>query len=341
MNHQFRLPNGLATLPSLARALWEVFKELALYFLAVFVMVGPLAYGLHGLQGPRQLTIFPFYALAFSGMFPRRFVPRKVIAFSFAVFALGITLAGDPDLLALANRFLDSAEMVRPENSYWLPIFALIGGMGSGIAMAFIVKRRESARESLGLPLAWGVVRNLSPMVIYLAPLARNPQTASADLVAIALAMGALLSLCWFGSRWAGSVAGNWLRISVGSLQGAWDYLRIMAWPAAGFMVGYVGLVVWFGGAFAALHQADPLGAFSYPGELHPSGWEFLYFSMGTITSAGLGDISARSGAAKLAVSAELLLGTVWLAVVFAAVLAYLGPRFDAIHRQHKGGRGK
>jgi hypothetical protein len=72
-----------------------------------------------------------------------------------------------------------------------------------------------------------------------------------------------------------------------------------------------------------------PYGAHSFPL------WEFLYFSLTTIVpfAQGYSPIRPESAWARGLVSAEAVFGTALFVVVFAALLAYLDPRFKEVAR--------
>ena len=115
-----------------------------------------------------------------------------------------------------------------------------------------------------------------------------------------------------------------------------WPYLREMLRPVAGFFFGYVVIALLFAGFFSSLFHTG--GGFTgLPQD--PSFWDFIYLSIVTLTSLGYGlghgDIEATSLAAKALISLEVILGIGWLVVLFAAVIAYLEPRFSEIRAEN------
>jgi uncharacterized membrane protein len=59
-----------------------------------------------------------------------------------------------------------------------------------------------------------------------------------------------------------------------------------------------------------------------------PTMWDFIYFSLTTITTIGLSDIRPAMGkfAPQAAVSLELIVGVFWLVIYFAIAMTLLQP---------------
>ena len=127
-----------------------------------------------------------------------------------------------------------------------------------------------------------------------------------------------------------GVYTGRRLRPLLNALEGTLPYLRAMLVPVAGFTLGYALIAVAFAGLFASIHRLEPSGAFSgVPAE--PSFWTFFYFSVMTMTSLGYSDLEATSQLTRFVASTEAVVGIAWMVAVFAAVIAYLQPRFAEI----------
>ncbi len=112
----------------------------------------------------------------------------------------------------------------------------------------------------------------------------------------------------------------------------AWPLLRLMLIPVAGFALGYLATVAVFGGLYASLNRAQPSGSFQYVSG-NASAWEFVFFSMMTITTLGYSPIIPTSPAAQLLTFVEAFIGAAWWSVVIAVFLALLAPQFERVAR--------
>jgi len=61
-----------------------------------------------------------------------------------------------------------------------------------------------------------------------------------------------------------------------------------------------------------------------------------MYFAVVTATTVGYGDMKPVSPEAQAVVTLGILLAFTWLTVGFAAILAYLKPKFDEIAEQQR-----
>lgn len=107
-------------------------------------------------------------------------------------------------------------------------------------------------------------------------------------------------------------------------------YVRVMVPPVSGFALVYFALAFVFGGYFAAAYHLDPREALTGV----PQGatlWGFVYLSLTTIFPLGYSPIRPISAPTEMIVSAEAVVGTAMLVVVFAALVAYLTPRFERV----------
>ena len=106
-------------------------------------------------------------------------------------------------------------------------------------------------------------------------------------------------------------------------------YLSEMAVPFAGFVSGYIALVLLFTGLIGSLWRLDPGRAFTgFPAG--PTFFDFVHFSVAAATGGPTG-VQASSLAAKAVVSIEAIFAQGWMIAVFAAVGAHLTPRFSRI----------
>jgi hypothetical protein len=105
-------------------------------------------------------------------------------------------------------------------------------------------------------------------------------------------------------------------------------YLNEMAVPFAGFVSGYVALVLLFTGLIGSLWRMDP-GSFTGCSTA-PAFFDFVHFSVAAATG-GPTSVQAVSLPAKAVISIEAILAQGWMIAVFAAVGAHLAPRFTTI----------
>jgi hypothetical protein len=109
-------------------------------------------------------------------------------------------------------------------------------------------------------------------------------------------------------------------------------YLWEMRWPVVLFAFSFMLIVVLFAGVYASVaHRDDEAFTNATPSSFS----DHLYFSLMSATSLGEGEeIKAASALAKTLASVEVVIGFAWSAVVFAAVIAYLEPRFARIRTE-------
>jgi hypothetical protein len=179
------------------------------------------------------------------------------------------------------------------------------------------------------------------------------------------LAGGVILDLVWgltAGAGWGvvygfigglgadlGAVSGAALGVLIGSLllrprmedlSKILPYIQAMAAPLAGFMVAYLGTMIWFAGCYATIYRWNPENFFiTDPSRLSiPQFGEFVFFSLMNLVPLGYSSLQPQSLLARSLVSIEAILGTLWMVAGFAGVIAYVQPRFDKIAN---GGRDK
>lgn len=150
----------------------------------------------------------------------------------------------------------------------------------------------------------------------------------------------------------AGLLLGAALRQGALELDDIAKYLRAMLTPVVGYALIYFLIVLWFAGLYgtavrvggsqvfdrsqdAAVQRllvAHDQGLEGSTTPTEPSFGEFLYFSLMTMTTLGYSDLVPASPLAKGLTSFQAILGTAWLVVGFAAVIAYLEPKFAKIN---------
>ncbi len=232
--------------------------------------------------------------------------------------------------------------------------WSLLGGLLCGLAWSFTwpIAHELEVYQALHAPvltpawiLAWTIPAGVGGGLLGGVALTRHG-TALGVVVGLALAFAATFALVqapvpFAGSRllaWLLGLVGAVIGVPIGLRIGRWGrpalfvfedlapYLREMAIPFAGFVVGYISLVLAFAGFFGALWRLSAGAAISgMPADAAFS--DFFHASVGIATGTGA-SIVPESPLAKTLVSIEAIFAQGWLIAVFAAVGAHLSPRF-------------
>jgi len=109
-------------------------------------------------------------------------------------------------------------------------------------------------------------------------------------------------------------------------------YLRVMWIPIGGFAIGYLTIIVVFAGLYGTLDRLCQ-NAFSGGGATEITDW--LAFAFFTALGHEFTTIAPDTGWAKVLVGVHLILSAGWALVVFAAVMASIGPELARIGRGH------
>ena len=101
--------------------------------------------------------------------------------------------------------------------------------------------------------------------------------------------------------------------------------LRAMWAGLVSFAIGYGFTIIVFAGFYMALYRVNP-NFFQMPSGARHLAWDFIYFSVTTITTVGLSDIKPGSAMflPQAIVSAELIVGVFWVVVYFAVAMTLL-----------------
>ncbi|MDQ3703242.1 MAG: potassium channel family protein [Chloroflexota bacterium] len=167
----------------------------------------------------------------------------------------------------------------------------LLGGGGGGVAVGLMG----------GLPL-----RVIDRRVALAMVLALVPGVALGWAPSLIGLLGAVVGLLAGGlARRAGEAVARVVGV-IGS-----TYPQRLAAPVAMFTVGYLLLVVVFGGMFASVQFFDK-DAFGEAGS-QATFYDFQYFSLMTMTTLGYSDLKPVAALAKALVSVEAVLGMSWL----------------------------
>jgi len=112
--------------------------------------------------------------------------------------------------------------------------------------------------------------------------------------------------------------------ISIGLVRQVKDQKAITIHTMLGVLCIYLLMSIAFASGFALIHEVsgDP---FFRPGDGADSISNFLYFSLTTITTAGLGDFAPAGNLGRSLTGAEALIGQIYLVTVVAVIVANLG----------------
>ena len=136
-----------------------------------------------------------------------------------------------------------------------------------------------------------------------------------------------------------GRAAATWIRPRLQVYSRLAEYLRAMWVPIGGFAVGYLTIIVLFGGFYGTLERFSP-GAFA--GVEAGSGiTDWLSFSFFTALGQDFLTMAPSSVGARLLVGLHLIFSAGWAVVLFAAVMSSIGPKLDRIARRHLEERGE
>lgn len=161
------------------------------------------------------------------------------------------------------------------------------------------------------------------------------------------------ISLCYLLINLPIVYSVSYIKQGMSTLKGITPYLRILSMPFIGFVSIYFSIIFIFAiyywavylyslnGCISPFRQPSPdvllavykvgIDGCSSPFKglsPNPPFWDFLYYSVVTMVTLGYGDITATAPLTKIFSSIEVILGIGWTIVGFAAVVAYVQPRF-------------
>jgi len=200
------------------------------------------------------------------------------------------------------------------------PLAGIAGGLLGGVAFG-----QQGRTYGTALGLAWGALSGVAPF-----PFFNEPTPFLYVVICLVVGFFAAALGLPLGFR-----LGRMFRPVVFVFDELRPYLSEMAVPFAGFVSGYVALVLLFTGLIGSLWRMDPGGAF-IGFTTTPAFFDFVHFSVAAATGGPTG-VQANSLPAKAVVSIEAILAQGWMIAVFAAVGAHLAPRFTSIAERGPG----
>jgi len=164
-------------------------------------------------------------------------------------------------------------------------------------------------------------------------------------------------TVCWLAGGGVGWVVGYFLLSkALAKFAGIWSYLDKIRWPLFGAVVGYVCVILIFGGIYAGLgalpgqlslaaeskdakdaEVCNPMFASSHG---CPSYVSLVFYSASNATPLAISDIHPASDWAKAAVTIEALASIVWTVVIFAIVVGIANQESATRASQARRGAG-
>jgi hypothetical protein len=121
-----------------------------------------------------------------------------------------------------------------------------------------------------------------------------------------------------------------------------------MAVPLFGYGLAYIFTILWFASIYASLYRLQVHPVILFGLHLHPDAFavnhdilprktlqfdDFLFFAAMTFPPlGGYSGLIAHPGWAEAVVTLQSLVGIGWSVVIFAAIIAYLTPRFERLN---------
>ncbi len=123
-----------------------------------------------------------------------------------------------------------------------------------------------------------------------------------------------------------------WLRPRIQVYRDLICYLQVMWVSLGAFALGYVIIILIFAGFYGTLHKYATVAPFT--GVDGPTMLDWVFFSFLTATTMGSENVIPVTRPAQLLVGMEAVAGLAWIIIMFAAVMSYLQPRFEAMARR-------
>ena len=221
--------------------------------------------------------------------------------------------------------------------------------------MKALTKLRERGKERYGLALTlilasmvfimaapeggWVSVVSLSLQAAALFASLRAAQPSFKLRVALGITIGLVIAVAWTQASFGDQVDSGYVDIAtlalvlVAAPVITWGLIRqvrergaITIHTMLGVLCIYLLMSLAFASAFAAVTQISGDPFFT-----EGSDWDtinnYLYFSLTTITTVGIGDLTPATDLGRSLTAAEALLGQIYLVTVVAVIVANLRPR--------------
>lgn len=309
--------------PKIIRPAFVYTLQVAFYLLAV------LPIQLAALSEAQRWIVAVLFALMPRWMAPKEATLASRAALTAATaFASLLVIAG---LLAL--RF--------PTIYAVAPLYGLTIGIAYGltapvarrsfITSVLVMPVKGAVREHRGALIGWGLLIGLVLLdAVGSSVTGRLPYH---SILGESVAYD-LLILCWLCGFWILLLAGYHVSRRVfapifHAFTEALPYLRVMAPSVLGFGAIYLLIVGWFATLYYAIDRVAQSAAF---GGVSGTGlhWQFLTYSLMTVTALGHSTIRPTSLWTADLAAAEWLIALGWTVVVFAAVMARVTALFSA-----------
>lgn len=256
---------------------------------------------------------------------------------------VGVVYAGALLLWCAGQSQILGKRFSPPQRSFEQTVFLAFLSSVPWSVVEFVSAAAPTSAPFVGLPFAFGMSVALfthAPYATYDHPTTENrgywrgmvlyPSVAFALIAIAALIRGRppmivrgllLTAVGWPAGLWAGLILGYRIKVWSAAIELVFGFLRRLARPLVAFGIGYLAIVLVFGGVYGALWKLGGEAMFSGLTK-QPGFAEFAYFSLVTAATVGYGDVAPRSTAARLIAGAEIILSLGWTLVVFAALIS-------------------
>jgi hypothetical protein len=127
-----------------------------------------------------------------------------------------------------------------------------------------------------------------------------------------------------------GNAVATWLRPRLGVYRDLVGYIHIMYVPIGAFALGSSLITLVFAGIYGSLYKLSPthFTATEVPGRL-----DWFFFAFNRASGSSFEGVAAASDAANLVAAVQVLVTVGWAVVVFAAVMNYVQPKLQQLHK--------
>jgi hypothetical protein len=185
----------------------------------------------------------------------------------------------------------------------------------------------------------WANVISLNLQAFALFACLRAAQPSFALRVAVGVIIGLVLFASWTEASFTSEVSADFVRLAtlclvvIATPVVAWGLVRqvkergsITVHTMLGVLCIYLLMCLAFAAAFGAITELSGDTFFSQGAENDTTN-NFLYYSLTTITTVGMGDLSPATNLGRSVTGAEALFGQIYLVTVVAVIVANLRPK--------------